>query len=235
MRSRGSRAGDRGMRSRGVLARLALLSALVVACGGQHRQPPPTTRSTHAGTPATDSQVLTLARVLESNFTHGGASFTASLQVDGQPAQATGRVDFRSGRGEALVAPADPGQGPPRQFFWTRRTVLAQTAPGSRRYERQVPNEQGNPVHGMIGFINLLSSENIDNTANISAQGALFLGHTTIAGAPVDKFRYGGDTTLWILTSSGLLRQVYTTRVTGGLTVDLINHEPVRIQLPSAA
>jgi hypothetical protein len=219
------------MSHRAVVACAVLLSATVVGCGGQHRQhgqPRPTT----TGTPATNTQVLTLARVLESNFEHGGARFTASLQINGQPATATGRVDFRSGRGEALVAPVDPGQGPPRQFFWTRTTVLAQTAPGSRQFTPEVPNEQGNPVHGMIGFINLLSSATIDNTANIIAQGAFFLGPTTIAGAPVDEFRYGGNTTLWILTGTGLLRRIYTSRMTGGLTVDLLTHAPVRIHLP---
>jgi hypothetical protein len=223
------------MRSRAAAASALLMCLLVAGCGGGHRQPRATTAATHAPTPATAVQVLTLARVLESNFVHGGAQFTANLQVDGQPAQATGRVDFRSGRGEALVAPVDQGQGPPRQYFWTRRMVFAQSAPGSRRYSREVPNAQGNPVHGMIGFISLLSSENIDNTANISAQSPLFLGHTTVAGAAVDEFRYGGDTTLWILTGSGLLRQIYTTRVTGGLTVDLIHHEPVKIDLPTSS
>jgi hypothetical protein len=86
----------------------------------------------------------------------------------------------------------------------------------------------------MIGFINLLSAETIDNTANISAAAPRLIGQTTIAGAPVDEFRYGrtGDTTLWILTGSGLLRQTYTSRVTGGLTVDLLTHEPVKINLP---
>jgi hypothetical protein len=223
------------MRSRAVATCTLVVCLLLAGCGGQHGQSPSGTASTHGPTPATDAQVLMLARVLESDFIHGGAQFTANLQVDGQPAQATGRVDFRSGRGTALVSPADPSQGPPRSFFWTRTSVLAQTAPGGHRYARQVPNEQGNPIHAMIGFINLLSAETIDNTANISAQSPVFLGHTTIAGAPVDEFRYGGDTTLWILTSSGLLRRISTTRVTGGLTVDLINHEPVRIRLPSAA
>jgi hypothetical protein len=219
------------MSRRTIAASGLLVCVLLAGCGGQHRQPHHTT----AATPATGAQVLTLAQVLEANFEHGGAHFTASLQVDGQPATATGRVDFRTGRGEALVAPVDSGQGPPRQYYWTRNTVLAQAAPGSRQYESEVPNEQGNPIHGMIGFIDLLSSETIDNTANITAQGALFLGHTTIAGTPVDKFRYGGNTTLWILTGSGLLRRIYTTRVTGGLTVDLLNHQPVKIALPPVA
>ncbi|MBV9000354.1 MAG: hypothetical protein JO304_14925 [Solirubrobacterales bacterium] len=221
------------MRSRAVATCGLILCALLAGCGSQHRQPPSSTATTHVDIPATDAQVLMLARVLESDFVHGGAQFTASLQVDGQPAQAAGRVDFRSGRGTARVSPVDTGQGSPRQYFWTRTMVFAQTAPGSHRYEHQVPNEQGNPIHAMIGFINLLSAETIDNTANISAQSPLFLGHTTIVGAPVDEFRYGGDTTLWILTGSGLLRRISTTRVTGGLAVDLINHEPVRIDLPS--
>ena len=208
-----------------------LLTGLLAGCGAQHHQP----QHRATGTPATDAQILMLARVLESDFQRGGAQFTATLRVDGQPAQAAGRVDFRSGRGTVTVRPADPGQGSARQYFWTRSRVLAQAAPRSRRYELQKPDEQGNPIHGMIGFINLLSAATIDNTANISAQSPLFLRHTTIARAPVDEYRYGGDTTLWILTASGLLRQVYTTRVTGGLTVDLLTHEPVKIRLPSEA
>ncbi|MBV9192970.1 MAG: hypothetical protein JO168_02415 [Solirubrobacterales bacterium] len=221
------------MSRRAFSALVLLVCGLLAGCGSQH----PKLKSNATGTPATDAQVLTLARVLESDFEHGGARFTANLQVNGQPAQATGRVDFRSGRGTALVSPTDPGLGPPRRFYWTRSTVLAQAAPGSRQYQRQVPDEQGNPVHGMIGFINLLSAETIDNTANIAAAAPRLIGHTTISGAPVDEFRYGlsGDTTLWILTGSELLRQVYTTRVTGGLTIDLLTHEPVKIDLPPAA
>jgi hypothetical protein len=89
----------------------------------------------------------------------------------------------------------------------------------------------------MIGFINLLSSETIDNTANISAQSPRLIRQTTIAGAPVDEFRYGrtGSTTLWILRSSGLLRRISTDRVHGGITVDLITHEPISIDLPPVA
>jgi hypothetical protein len=44
-----------------------------------------------------------------------------------------------------------------------------------------------------------------------------------------------GDITLWILTDSGLLRRISTNRVTGGLTVDLTSHEPVKIDLPPLA
>jgi len=220
------------------LAACALAAcALLAGCGGQHPRPAQHRQSAVSGTPASDAQVLMLARVLELNFEHGGARFTASLEVSGQPVVATGRVDFRSGRGTALVAPVDPGQGAPRRFFWTRRKVLAQTTPGGRRYATQVPNQQGNPVHAMIGFVNLLSAETIDNTVTIRNQEPILVGHTTIAGAAVDEFRYGrtGSTTLWILPGSGLLRRIHTTRVTGGITVNLPTHEPVRIVLPPVA
>jgi len=217
------------MSRRAVLAAV-VVTAVLAGCGGQH--PSARAHRTAAGTPANSSQVLVLARVLESDFQHVGARFTATFQVNGQPVRATGRVDFRSGWGTVLVSPVGSGQGPPRQYFWTRTRVLAQAAPGSDRYQSEVPNEQGNPVHAMIGFINLLSAETIDNTANISAQSPLFLGHTTIAGAPVDEFRDGGDTTMWILTGSGLLRRIYTTKMPGGMTVDLLSHEPVKIDLP---
>ena len=216
------------MSGRALVAGAVLLGALLAGCGEQHQQH----RSGAAGTPATDAQVLMLARVLESDLEHGGAQFTATFELEGQRALATGRVDFRSGRGTAVVRPADPDLGPPRQFFWTRRKVLAQAAPGSRRYKPEVPDAQHNPVHAMIKFINLLSAETIDNTANISAAGPRLMGRTSIAGDPVDEFRYRRDTTLWILTGSGLLRRIRTSRVTGGLTVDLLTHEPVKIELP---
>ncbi len=222
------------MRGRTVATCALLVCALLAACDSEDRQDQDASAT---ATPATDAQVLTLARVLASNFEHGGARFTAKLEVDGQPALATGRVNFRSGRGTALVRPADPALGPPRRFFWTRRAALAQTAPGSRRYVRQVPDQKGDRIHAMIAFINLLSAETIDNTANIRDQAPRFIGKKTIAGNPVDEFRYGrgGDTTLWVLTDSGLLRRISTNRVTGGLTVDLTSHEPVKIDLPPVA
>jgi hypothetical protein len=223
------------MRSRTVTTCALLVCALLAACDdGEDRQGQDASAT---ATPATDAQVLRLARVLASNFEHGGARFTAKLEVDGQPAVAAGRVNFRSGRGTALVSPADPALGPPRRFFWTRRAALAQTAPGSRRYVREVPDKQGDPIHAMIAFINLLSAETIDNTANIRDQAPRFIGKTTIGRKPVEEFRYGrsGDTTLWILTDSGLLRRISTNRVTGGLTVDLPSHEPVKIDLPPVA
>jgi hypothetical protein len=222
------------MRSRTVATCVLLVCALLAACDDDDQQGQ---AASATAKPATDAQVLRLARVLASNFEHGGARFTAKLEVDGQPAVAAGRVDFRSGRGTALVSPADPALGPPRRFFWTRRAALAQTAPGSRRYLRQVPDKQRDPIHAMIAFINLLSAETIDNTANIRDQAPRFIGKRTIAGNPVDEFRYGrsGDTTLWILTGSGLLRRISTNREPGGLTVDLASHEPVEIDLPPVA
>ena len=219
------------MSGRALVAGALLLGALLAGCGGQRQQ----ARSSAAGTPATDAQVLMLARVLESNFEHGGAQFTATFELEGQRALATGRVDFRSGRGRAVVRPANPDLGPPRRFVWTRRKVLAQAAPGSRRYNPEVPDAQHNPVHAVIKYVNLLSAETIDNTANISAAGPRLMGRTSIAGAPVDEFRYRRDTTLWILTGSGLLRRIRTSRVTGGLTVDLLTHEPVKVELPPVA
>lgn len=220
------------MSGRALVAGAVLFGVLVAGCGGeQHRQ----ARPSAAGKPATDAQVLMLARVLESDFEHGGSQFTAAFQIDGQRALATGRVDFRSGRGTAAVRPANADLGPERQFFWTRKKVLAQAAPGSSRYKPQAPDPQGDPVHALVRFINLLSAETIDNTANISAADPRLIGRTTIAGAPVDEFRYGNGITLWVHSGSGLLRRIHTSRVTGGITVDLLTHEPVKVELPPAA
>ena len=144
-------------------------------------------------------------------------------------------VHYRSFNRPTTEAMANADLGPQRQFFWTRRKVLAQAAPGSRRHKPEAPDPQGNPVHAMIRVINLLSAETIDNPAIIRAAKPRLIRRTTIAGAPVEEFRYGNGITLWILTGKGLLRRIHTSRVTGGVTVDLLTHEPVKIELPPVA
>ena len=196
---------------------LAATVLLLAACGGSH---PPSEK-------ATGAQVLTLARVLDANREHGGARFTAQLQVHGRAAVADGRVDFRSGRGTAPVRPVDARLGPPRRYFWTRRAVLVQTAPGGSSYARRAPDMQGDPVHAMIAFVNLLAAETVDNTANLTDQGVRFVRHAAVG----DEYAFGRETTLWV-TGDGLLRRVRTARVPGGLTVDLTTHEPITISLP---
>ena len=215
---------------------LLCVGVVVAGCGGQHHTQTQThapSSQTGAGTPATGAQVLMLARVLESNLEHGGAHFSAAVRVSGQPVAATGRVSFRSGRGTMLVRPVQAGQGPPRRYFWTRHVVLAQASPGSSSYAYERPNEQGNPIHAMIGFINLLSAETIDNTTAIQSQSPRLLRQTIIDGARVDEFSLGrgGNVKLWILRRDGLLRRVSTTA--DGITVDLVTHQRVKIVLPA--
>lgn len=219
--------------------RRAALAALAVAaatagCGADTEGPAAPAAVARAGAPATDAQLLMLAHVLDRDRQRGGARFTARLDVQRGHAVATGRVDFRSGRGTATLRGTTPGGGPPRRFYWTRHAVFAQTAPGAIRYTRQAPDPQDDSVHAMIGFINLLSAETIDNTTNLRDQQARLTGRTTIAGAPIEIYAYGrtADTTLWVQRDGGLLRRVHTDRVPGGLTVDLQTHEPITVTLP---
>jgi hypothetical protein len=217
------------------LAALAFAVAVTAAaCGADTEGPAAPTTVARAGTPATDAQLLMLAHVLDRNRQRGGARFTARLDIDGRPAIATGRVDFRSGRGTATLRGAESGGGPPRRFYWTRHAVLAQTTPGTAQYARQPPDPQDDPVHAMIGFVNLLAAETIDNTTNLRDQQARQIGHTTIAGTRVDIYTYGrtANTTLWVQRDGGLLRRVRTDRVPGALTVDLQTHQPITVTLP---
>jgi hypothetical protein len=218
--------------------RAAAALAVVVAvsgCGGSAARHP-TRTTTQPGRPATAAQVLTLARLLDDDRERGGARFTAHLKIRGQPVTAVGRVDFPTGRGTALITPVDPALGKNRRFYWTRDAVLAQRRPGSHAYDRQTPDPQNDPVHAMVAFVNLLAARTIDNTVNIADQDPRFLGATQIDGRPADAYRYGrsGATTLWVDKKTGLLRRVRTTRVPGGLTIDLNSHGPQAIALPAA-
>ncbi|HEV7493023.1 hypothetical protein [Baekduia sp.] len=223
------------MNVRALAAALTVGALAAAGCGADTEGPAAPAAVHQAGTPANAQQLLVLAHVLEANRQHGGARFTARLDVHDGHAVATGRVDFHSGRGTALLRPVSASGGAPRRFYWTRHAVLTQTTPGGARYARQAPDPQGDPVHAMIGFINLLAAETIDNTTNIRDQDARLLRHTTIDGASTDEYNYGprASTTLWVQRADGLLRRVRTDRVPGGLTVDLTTHEPIRITLPA--
>lgn len=221
-------------------ARLALIAivllAAVAGCGGDDSPPRSSTQAAEdEGRPVTDEQALVLARVLQQNWQQGGATFTGEVEVRGVPIPMRGRVSFRSGRGVATLREPSAAS---RRYVWTRRAVYAQSAPGSRRYEVQPPQAENDPVHSAIALINGLSAETIDNTANIKDQGALFLRSETLAGTPVDVYRYGkgGAITYWIGQEDGLLRQLDARFADGGgLVLTLESHEAVRVRLPQTA
>ncbi len=211
---------------------VAVLACCALAgCSRAHETSP-----AEIGTPVSADQALVLAQLLLADKQHDGARFTARLRIDGHPVRATGRVDFDHGRGTAELAPVNGDLGPPRRYFWTRKEVLAQSEPGSARFQRQAPDAAHDPVHALIAFVNLLAAKTIDNTAAIQSQDARYVRPTTIGGQPADEYVYGptGATTFWV-GSDGLLRRVRTRRVPGGLTVDLLSHGPEKIVLPARA
>ena len=221
------------------LACCALLAVGGAGCGGDDDGGPAataarTTAAAQQGRAVDDAQALVLARLLQLNWQSGGARFTGSLPLHGQPVELRGRVDFRDGRGEMTLT--DP-TGQERRYVWTRRTVRAQAAPGSGRYVAQAPDPSGDPVHAVIAFLNLLSAETIDNTTNIKDQGARWLGRATLDGEAVDRYRYGGGgrTSYWVGVDDGLLRKVQARLPDDSLlTVRLTAHGPVRVALPRA-
>lgn len=215
---------------------VVLVAAAVAlgGCGGSDRdadQATGTATTRQEGRPITDEQALALARVLQQNWQRGGATFTGSVDVHGVRIPLNGRVDFRNGRGVATLR--EPGAAA-RRYGWTRRAVYAQAAPGSRRYSRQPPDPDDDPVHAMIALVNLLAAETIDNTANIRDQGARHLGTGTIDGTPVDTYRYGvdGSTTYAIDREDGLLRRLDARHPVGEIVVTLTSHRPVHVALP---
>lgn len=194
------------------------LTLLLAGCGGGDDAPKAGT-STAArapqGTPANDVQTLTLARLLERNRQAVGARFTGSFPVQGTAVPMTGRVDFRTGRG---TFDAGEAGAQPRRYVWTRDRVYAQSAPGSATYTAAAPTPKTDPVHAAIQFLNLLSAETIDNTANIRDQDARFVRRQDLDGTPVDVYTVGSraETTYWVDREGGLLRQVQASLGAGG-------------------
>jgi hypothetical protein len=219
-------------------ARLALITIMLLAalagCGDDPQPPPQSAPAQDEGRPVSEAQALLLARVLQQNWQRGGAAFTGELDVNDVTIPMRGRVDFRSGHGTATLRQPSAAS---RRYVWTRRVVYAQSAPGSRHYQRQAPDPDHDPVHAAIALINLLSAETIDNTANIKDQGARFLRTENLAGTPADVYRYrsNGATTYWIDRDNGLLRQVQALFPGGDrVVVTLTSHDPEHVTLPRA-
>ncbi|MDW5593832.1 hypothetical protein VSS74_05775 [Conexibacter stalactiti] len=224
------------MSARATAVALLVAVAFATGCGGSDDAPSAvaaaTTAAADRGRPVTDEQALVLARLLQQNWQRGGARFTGELPIHGTTVAMRGRVDFRSGRGTAVLR--DPS-GQARRYAWTRRAVLAQAQPGSTRYVAKAPDPDGDPVHAGISFLNLLSAETIDNTTNIKDQNASFAGSGTLDGIPVDVYDYGA-TRYWVQRNDGLLRRVEGEFGADALmSVTLVSHRPVRIALPRAS
>lgn len=199
-----------GSGRRRAVATAVVATVLLAGCGGGDDAPKAGTSTAAAaarGVPADDVQTLTLARLLERNRQAVGARFTGSFPVDGTAVPMTGRVDFRTGRGTLSAGEAGAR---PRRYVWTRERVYAQSAPGSETYTTSAPTPKTDQVHSAIQFLNLLSAETIDNTANIRDQDARFVRRQDLDGTPVDVFTLGSraETTYWVDRQGGLLRQV---------------------------
>lgn len=205
------------------LLAVALMGALMAGCGGSTRQRPGDGRT------PTQPQILELARVLLNDYNHSGSRLTGTYTVDGQLLDFVGNVDFRNAAGTlSLHQRSLPGQSA-RTYFWTRKLVLAQTAPGSDAYLARPPDPQNNFVDHLIAFIDLLSSPAIDNIELLQSSGVRYLG----SSRGVDRFREGKRVVLSVEHSSDLLSAVQATE-TGGSTISvlLLSHAPQRIRLP---
>ncbi len=200
----------------------AVLILLLAGCGGG-------TMATNRGRPITSSQALELARVLLANYQHAGSRLAGTYTVQGQPLDFTGMIDFRTGEGVlALHQRSLPGQSA-RTYYWTRRLVLTQVAPGSSDYLVRSPDPQGQLVDHLVSFLELLSSPAIDNIELLEHSGVRYLG----SSGGLDRFREGARTLLTVKHSTGLLAAIHVSQINGAaITVFLLSHGPQRITLP---
>jgi hypothetical protein len=122
-----------------------------------------------------------------------------------------------------------PGQSA-RTYYWTRRLVLSQIAPGSSDYLVRAPDPQGQIVDHLISFLELLSSPAIDNIELLESSGARYLG----SSGGLDRFHEGARTLLTVEHSTGELTAIRVAQTNGAtITVVLLSHGPERIALPS--
>jgi len=200
----------------------AVFVVTLAGCGGSGT-------ATNPGRPITSPQALELARVLLGDYQHAGSRLAGTYMVQGQPLDFTGMIDFRTGTGElSLHQRSLPGQSA-RTYYWTRRFVLTQVAPGSSDYLVRSPNPQGQIVDHLISFLVLLSSPAIDNIELLEHSGVRYLG----SSGGLDRFREGARTLVTVNHSTGLLTAIHVGQTNGAtISVLLLSHGPHQITLP---
>lgn len=213
-----------GMAALGVgLLGVGLLGLLLAGCGSQT-----TARRPARPRPIAEAQALELARVLVGDYRHGGSRLAGTYTVQGQQLDFTGAIDFPADAGRLSLRQASLPAHSARTFFWTRKLVLAQAAPGSRDYLVASINPQGSPISHLVSFLDLLSAPLIDNLQQLEGVGIDYLG----SADGLDRFRYG-RMVLSVRHATGLLAAVAINAVDGTrITVSLLSHAPLRIALP---
>ncbi len=211
--------------------RLACLGVAVVVAACGSAAPHPTVDRVERPQPLAGTRALELARVLLGDYTHAGSRLAGTYTLKGQSLRFTGAVDFRRNRGVLSIRQSSLPGAAPRVFYWKRSNVLAQAAPGSRRYLSGTLDPQTSPVDRLIFSLGLLSSPVIDNIQQLESSGVLFLG----SSAGLDRFR-DGPMTLSVRHRTGLLAGVNLREADGSrITIGLLSHAPQDIRVPGGS
>ena len=217
---------------------VALVLAFIAGCGGGSDEPPAT--KSEAGRPVSDAEALILARLLERNYSDGGARFEGVVTFPGPTRVAIrGVVDWRRIGGRADLREAGHPARDSRRILWNKRLVLAQAGragAASRRWDPAAADRDAGPVQFYLDFLALLSARNIDNVALIRDRGARFRGTDEVDGVPVRIFDLGAGTrtSYWVGIEDQRLHRVETRvdRYGGDAALTFTARGPRRIKLP---
>lgn len=226
------------MRRGSALARLAIAAlavASLAACSGD---------GPHA---VTASQADRLAEMLFTSYDAGGMTFEMTAQPSpGETTTVTGKVDFTTGIGYALVD-ATGADAPVKAAVFSSDVILESIptleqasedtgGPSFVWVSRQV-DTSAYDLDGLLGIVLGLAQQQRDNPELIQQSGTTWLRSDTLRGTKVDVFEYSDQARFWIAADgSTLLRfEGNNALLTRPVIVDVLELGPVQIPEISTA
>lgn len=230
---------------------LLVAMALLGGCGSGSDDAASSTSTTTrpAGAELSDDDAERLATVLFNNYARGGATVDLSFDYSDQLTVAIeGTVDWKQHTGVLTVTttPTDGSAPEVQEVAFTEDQVLARTSPeqaaeyealglGTVDWLTRPPDVANRPVDKVIDLLVSLAATRADNPRLLVQGEGTFEGTEEIGGVTVDTYSTG-DARYWV-DDDGLLRRFQGTLpgFSGPVVVDLADHGPVDVEVPTGA
>lgn len=223
-------------RSARSVAVAAVVALALSACGGEQLP-----------RPITDDEADALSEVFFTNYENGGSEFALNAALpDGSTVTMVGEADFANGAGladviatGALAGTTEVGWG--GDYVFERQSELSEQSEvaglGPIDYVAHLGNPEENTIDSLVAIVAALASQSRENPLLLQQNGVELERRDELAGKPVDVYRYGDRTYIWVESgTSNLVRfEGNNSDGTRPVIVDLTDPGPREIALPPDA
>jgi hypothetical protein len=227
------------MRSRRGLAGLAVVaifSVVLAGCGGEELP-----------RPITDDEADALSEVFFANYEEGGADFTLNAALpDGSAVTMIGEVDFENGAGMADVTATGSLSGVTEvawggDVIFERQPALSEQSEiaglGPIDFVAHTADPEQHTLDALVAVVAALASQSRENPLLLQQNGVVLERRDTLGSTPVEVYRYGDRTRIWVKERTSTLVRFEGNNADGTrpVIVDLAEPGPRELALPPGA